>query len=163
AFWQHARKQLGNMGLPQYDVESALRTLALRLDEDGSLIAPDRLLDQWPQVRDGLATLNVVQVEGNRIRFTHQSYFDYYLAELGLERLGQKKSSIADWLTPMDEQSLLRRSQLRQLLAVLRDDEPERFLLTVQDILTLPGVRFHLRHLTLEFLGHVSDPSSQEV
>lgn len=63
----------------------------------------------------------------------------------------------------MDEQSLLRRGQLRQLLAVLRDDDPGRFIQAVRDILGSTDVRYHLQHLTLQFLGHLPDPKPQEV
>src|SRR5204863_3911677 len=54
AFWQHVRFQVGEMAVTASDTESALRLLALRLDHDGRLTAPSRVLDPWPQVRNAL-------------------------------------------------------------------------------------------------------------
>ena len=86
-----------------------------------------------------------------------------YLAEIWLGRLQQEGKSIDEWLTAMDEQSLLRRAQLRQLLAVVRDEDNKRFLQALSDILRSSGVRFHLQHLTLQFLGDLADPQPGEI
>ncbi len=163
AFWQHVRSRLAEMGVPHADLEVALGSLVTRLDEDGSLTAPITALDKWPKVRHALGTLHVLDMQETRIRFAHQSYFDYYLAELWLERLRKKGASITDWVTAMGEQSLLRRGQLRQLLAVLRDDDLKRFVDAVRDLLVHPTVRFHLQHLALQFVGHISDPKAAEL
>jgi hypothetical protein len=164
AFWRDVRFRLENMGLVSTDVEHALGTLAARLDQDGASTVPVTILDRWQTIRDALESLNVIEeVHGRKLRFAHQSYFDYYLADIWLARLRQKGATITVWLKATDDQSLLRRGQLRQLLAVLRDDDPTRFLTAVCDLLHDPGIRFHLQHLTLQFLGSLPDPTPAEV
>ena len=164
AFWRDVRLRLTRMGLVTADVENALGSLASRLDEEGASTAPAMILDRWPSVRDALVSLHVVEEMGRaKLRFAHQGYFDYYLAEIWLVRLQQRGATIRAWLTAMDDQSLLRRGQLRQLLAVLRDDDPTRFLNAVRDLLRDPNIRFHLQHLTLQFLGNLPDPQPSEV
>jgi hypothetical protein len=164
AFWRDVRLRLEKMGLAPSDRENALESLVSRLDADGASTAPALILDRWPRVRDGLVSLHVIEeLHGRKLRFAHQSYFDYYLAELWLARLRQKGVTITAWLTATDEQSLLRRGQLRQLLAMLRDDDATRFLNAVRELLHNPGIRFHLQHLTLQFLGNLPDPTQPEV
>lgn len=163
AFWQHVRRQLEVTGLASSEIEQALQAIANRLDKDGRPTAPAQTLDWWPSIRDALASLTVIEINDDTVRFAHGSYFDYYLAELWLERLRKDHLNIHAWLSPMDEQSLLRRSQLRQLLTVMRDDDPGQFLQAVQDILKTPQVRFHLKQLTLQFIGFLTDPNPDEV
>jgi hypothetical protein len=164
AFWRDVRLRLEKTGLASGEVENALETLASRLDEDGASTTPAMILDRWPRVRDALGSLFVIEeVHGNKLRFAHQGYFDYYLAEIWLDRLRRRAASITTWLRATDDQSLLRRGQLRQLLTVLRDDDPARFLTAVQDLLCDSGIRFHLQHLTLQFLGNLPDPTPSEV
>jgi hypothetical protein len=163
-FWLDVRRRLVQMGLTRGDVEGALGALVSRLDQDGASTAPATVLDRWPTVRDALASLGVIEeVHGYRLRFAHQGYFDYSLAEFWLARLQQEGGTITTWLSAMDEQSLLRRGQLRQLLAVLQDDDPTRFLNAIRDLLHTSGIRFHLKHLALQFLGSLPEPTPAEV
>jgi len=162
-YWLDVRRRLELMGVPNVDVDAALVALSTRLDEDEKLTTSVSVLERWPTVLHALGTLNVLNIHADRVRFAHQSLFDYYLAQIWLEKLRRKNSSIIEWLNPMDEQSLIRRGQLRQLLAVLRDDNPRIFLVAVRDVLLHSTVRFHLQHLTLQFLGHIPDPSALEV
>src|SRR5205823_4238905 len=61
AFWRDVRLRLVRIGLAPADVESALGTLASRLDDDGASTAPVILLDRWPTVRDALVSFNVIE------------------------------------------------------------------------------------------------------
>jgi hypothetical protein len=162
-FWDRIRRELLERGCQQTDINCAIAALVNRLDQSGELTAPASTLQKWPGVRDGVLSLDVLHVANGKLRFVHQSYFDYYLATMWRERLRDEGKTVLDWLTANDEQSLLRRGQLRQLLDVIRDDEPALFLETVRAILGGISVRFHLRHLTVQFLGSIRDPRRVEV
>lgn len=162
-FWEHVRTKLTEGGCPQADVNAAVANLVNRLDRSGELAAPESTMDEWPRVRRGLLSLAVLQRTDGKLRFVHQSYFDHYLATLWLQRLRDEGKTVQDWLTANDEQSLLRRGQLRHLLAVIRDDDPSLFVPTLRGLLGAPSVRFHLQHLTLQFLGSIPNPTQDEV
>ena len=52
---------------------------------------------------------------------------------------------------------------VRQVLALLRDDDPEAYAGTVRSLLTSDNVRFHLKHLVLQLLGYADPPTSGEL
>ncbi len=162
-FWQGIREQLFSMGIVSTDTDGALDAIVGRLDEDGVLAVPETVIDRWPKIRDALHSLGVLVCGDETLRFTHQSYFDYLLAVTWVDRLHRESKSIHDWLRDRDDQSLLRRGQLRHILSVLRDETPKQFIAAVRAILSSTTVRFHLQHLTLQFLGHVDTPTEVEV
>ena len=46
---------------------------------------------------------------------------------------------------------------------MLRDDDPEAYAGTLRTLLASGNVRFHLKHLVLQLLGHADPPMSAEV
>jgi hypothetical protein len=60
------------------------------------------------------------------------------------------------------EQELFRRGQVRQILAHLREDDAERFVVETEELLTHPNVRFHIKHLVLAFLRALPAPTVPE-
>jgi hypothetical protein len=162
-FWNQIRKKLCDRGCQESNVNDAVETLVNYLDRSAKLTAPESMMDDWGAVREGLLSLDVLQRADGQVRFVHQSYYEYYLARLWLKRLRDQQKTVYDWLSENDEQSLLRRGQLRQLLSVLRDDEPTMFLEVVRDILAARKVRYHLQQLTLQQLGSIGDSNQQEV
>ena len=104
----------------------------------------------------------LVEDRGDRLLFAHQPYLDYLTAVRVLQDVLAGSRNVLGWLLA-DDQSLFRRGQLRQLLALLRDDDPERYLESMREILGGEKVRFHLKHLALQVLGHADAPMDGEV
>jgi hypothetical protein len=159
-FWELARRTLANLKPGWYD--AAIGALVEYLDREGRLSAPRSVWGSWPEEVAGLVSMNVITREGDRLTFAHQSYLDYLTAERVLRGIHAGGLTIHAWLKQHD-QSLFRRGQLRQLLALLRDENPVKYAEAVWDLLTAPDIRFHLQHLVLQMLGHADPPLSAEV
>ena len=161
-FWEEVRA--GHVGgtLP-VGWEDALASLVIYMDERGTLAAPPTLKSRWPTQVKALLSANVL-VEGAKgaLLFAHQSYSDYLTAERVLLEVHSGTGSVTDWLKKHD-QSLFRRGQLRQLLTLLRDDDPAAYAEALRSILFTPSVRFHLRHLALQMLGQADPPIAGEM
>ena len=109
---------------------------------------------------EALASEGVVSTQGGSVSFFHESFFDYAFARTFL-RAG---SDLVDWLVD-DEQALFRRSQVRQVLAFLRDREgpdSQRYLRTVERLLDDNKVRFHIKKLVLDWFGSLPRSTRSE-
>ena len=161
AFWVMTRRKLTELKPGEYDL--ALDALVEHMDRRGVLHAPRTVVSRWPNEVDALLSLNVlVQGERANLLFAHQSYLDHLTAERVLRDIHSGAGTILRWLES-DDQSLFRRAQLRQLLALLRDDDPETYTRTIGSLMTAETVRFHLKHLVLQLLGHADPPIPGEV
>lgn len=85
--------------------------------------------------------------DGGRLRFFHEAYFDYVFA---LQHV-QAGRTAAD-LVRADPQDLLRRGQVRAVLALERQQDGPTYLADLQAILDRQLVRSHLRAAVLTWL-----------
>jgi hypothetical protein len=160
-FWDLIRRRLSELKEGQY--EALLEALVTHMDRHGVLSAPRTVVDQWPGEVDALLSMNaLVEGRGGRLLFSHQSFLDYLTAIRILRQVHAGTGTVLDWLAA-DDQSLFRRSQLRQILTLLRDDAPRQFLDSMKDLLYGTGVRFHLQHLAAQMLGHAEIPTEEEI
>jgi hypothetical protein len=160
-FWEATRRRLAELKAGQY--EAVLEALVTHMDRRGVLSAPRTVVDQWPGEVAALLSLNVlVEGPGDRLLFSHQSFLDYLTAIRILRQVHAGTGTVLGWLAE-DDQSLFRRGQLRQILTLLRDDDPGRFLDSMNDLLHGTGVRFHLQHLAARMLSHAEVPMDEEV
>ena len=95
----------------------------------------------------------VLVLDGRRLAFFHEAFFDYAFARRWINR-GQ---SLVEFLHA-GEQELFRRGQVRQILVHLRDEEPERYVSEVEAVLSDPAVRFHIKDTVLAFLQALTEP-----
>jgi hypothetical protein len=127
-------------------------------DGEAPLAVTRSSLDKFPPPVINWMLTNGVLSEGNRrIRFGHESFFDYCFARFFEER-GQ---SILEYLLE-SEQTLIQRGQLRQVLAYQRDEDIETYLTSVRELLTCDQIRPHLKHLLISVLCEVPDPKESE-
>ncbi len=61
------------------------------------------------------------------------------------------------------EQELFRRAQVRQILELLRERDPDRFRTELAAIVGSADVRFHIKETVVAVLANVSAPTSQDV
>ena len=160
AFWHHKATRVDSrLGGPTSVWTNAIAALCDVMSERESLVAPDYAMDDWHEAMAAMASEEVVQIQGGNIRFFHESFFDYSFARSFL----RTNSDLVRWLES-DQQHLFRRSQVRQVLAFLRDREPERsrYLQTVSSLLGHAEVRFHIKKLVLDWLRALPDPTNEE-
>lgn len=131
--------------------------LVRRMSRDEALFAPWRCLTSWEPFAEALASEHVLVRDAARVAFVHESLFDYLF---GLDF--DEAQPLLGWLTGQ-EQGLFRRSQVRQILTFRREDNPALYIADIRALLLGDGVRFHLRHLTLQLLGRLETPRDEEV
>jgi hypothetical protein len=161
SFWRMVREELDELRPREY--EKVIDLLVAYMDRKGSLSAPRSVVSAWTNEVNVLLSMNVLaDDQGRRLLFAHQTYLDYLTAERMLRDVHGGFGTVLGWLEG-DEQSLFRRGQLRQLLALLRDEDPTLYMDTIWGVLTGDNVRFHLKHLVLQMLGQVDPPLEGEV
>jgi len=157
AFWLQKRTDFWKVVSNPNAFEILLYALCEAMNERQTLSVPRGLLPPGDAELDCLVSANVLVRSGSRIRFFHESFFDYVFArrfcEMGEPLLILLRSG---------EQDLFRRSQIRQILTYRRDDDFGAYLDDLGSCLTTPDVRFHIKKLMISVVGQVSDPGREE-
>lgn len=157
-FWKDRYQRLSENGVNGMLVDSVLDAIVDYMEENGKIYAPRSLISD-EKIYTELNTLGIIRTDCNRILFWHQSYLDFRIADRLLRHIHKRQKNIINWLGPKEKQSLFRREQLKQVLLLLCDEDPDAFLANIKDILASKAVRFHLKHLTLEIIGQIEHPS----
>lgn len=133
--------------------------LAEMMSERQRLVVPESVLDADDLRSDAkvLISQGVLVLDGRRLAFFHEAFFDYAFARRWINR-GQ---SLVEFLHA-GEQELFRRGQVRQILVHLRDEEPQRYVSEVEAVLSGPAVRFHIKDTVLASLQALTDPTASE-
>ena len=142
---------------PDAPVTEVSDRLAVMLSERQELsVAAARLGDHQVTV-ENLVRAGWLRRDRGRIAFAHEAFFDYAYAQQhmrsGLPLLGLLRSG---------EQHLFRRAQVRQILALEREQEPGQYLRDVREILAADDVRPHLKELVVALVTLVPDPGLDE-
>ncbi len=138
---------------------TTIETIASHMSERQRLYVPEAALDADNLHRDAgvMASEHVLVRDGTRIRFFHETFFDYVFARGWLTC----DESLTAFLLA-GEQELFRRTQVRQVLLMLRPEEPERFIVEVGELLGHPKIRFHIKDVVIASLRALDDPSDAE-
>jgi hypothetical protein len=92
-----------------------------------------------------------------RIGFSHQTVFEHALARSFAQKEGRLSVFVRE-----RQPSLFIRPKLWAALTYLRDVEPPAYDTELQAIWNIQGLRLHLKHLLIEFLGQQSTPTRTE-
>ena len=96
-------------------------------------------------------------LENKRYSFFHEGFFDYAFAR----RFAGSSQSLVGLLLS-SEQHLFRRAQVRQILLYLRGTEFDRYIANLEEVLSSPDVRFHVKQVILALLADLSEPAKRE-
>ena len=160
SFWDDKKRRVERrLTCRAADWSSTIAALCHAMSERESLVAPDYVVDAYGEAMDAMASEAVVYLQDGYVRFFHESFFDYSFARTFL----RENSDLVEWLAS-DEQHLFRRSQVRQVLAFLRDRELDRsrYLGTLNGLLRRTENRFHIKALIIDWLGALPDPTEDE-
>lgn len=160
-FWENRRRILEQAGIAAEQMDAFLTPLLDYLESRWEISAPAIMAAKDPSVRDAFVSFGILQQGVGRISFCHQRYLDHLIAERLLQKIYQGTGSVIDWLGPRENQSLFRREQLRQALAMLAEESPADFFTTARELLESEAVRFHLKHLVLELIGQMDQITSE--
>ncbi len=159
-YWTHKRWLVSSQLGRESRWHDIISSLVNRLSGDQTLSAPRTLLDPFDETEIAIiASHNVMVLDGGSVRFFHEAFFDYCFARLFAER----DQTVLDLLTECGkEQHLFRRAQVRQILEYERERNYERYARNLRDLLTSEKIRYHLKKLTIDWLGTISDPKEDE-
>jgi len=157
-FWENRRKVLEqDAEISAEKMDAFLQPLLDYMERKGEISAPASITVINPYIRDALISYGILQQSQGRISFCHQRYLDHLIAERLLHRIYKGAGSVLSWLGPKNNQSLFRREQLRQMLAMLAEESPPDLLSNARELLESEEVRFHLKHLVLELIGQLDE------
>ncbi|WP_042401356.1 NACHT domain-containing protein [Streptacidiphilus carbonis] len=143
---------------PNAPVEDVTGRLAEQLSRRQELNVPAALLSNDRLTVRHLISAGWLRSQAGRIGFAHEAFFDYAYAyhhmRAGLSLLDLLRS---------DEQYLFRRSQVRQILALEREEDRPQYLRDVRDVLTADDVRPHIKELVTAVVASVPDPTVEEL
>lgn len=150
-------RELRAVHQPPWSLYDALGGVARSMSEREQLAAPISVLDRYPGAADLLQQAGLIVASGQTLTLMHESLFDYLHA----------RSFVADGKRLQDfllqsEQTLFRRTQVRQILAQERDLDCHGYLSDLKFILLDGRVRAHIRDLVFKWLATLLDPSIQE-
>lgn len=161
-FWKNRRWILDDQaGITPDQVDQVLTPLIDYMEQYGKISAPERIIAGWPKLSKALFSYGILQESAGKISFCHQRYLDYLIANRLLEQIDAGTGSILEWLGNEEKQSLFRREQLRQALAMLAEETPSKFLSSAKELLAEKEVRFHIKHLVLELIGSLEEISDE--
>lgn len=159
AFWQR-KLQTVEARRPGTLFNDVLARIANAASDSRTLSVPVELLDPGDFIKHArvLASEQVIAIEDNQVSFFHETFFDFTFARQWLSR----QQSMVEFLCAQ-EQELFRRAQVRQILELLRERDPDRFRAEVEAVLGSAEVRFHIKETVVAVLANVSVPTSEDV
>ena len=155
-YWDEKRRGVDKLAGTGAFTRAVERLSRLLSDRRQLQVARTRLASHESAL-EAMASEGVVVIDDSRVSFFHASFFDYAFAR-GFVNQGE---SLVDWLAA-DGQDLFRRSQVRQVLEFLREDDASVYSETLSRLLRDGSIRFHVKRLTLDWLGQLPNPREAE-
>lgn len=159
AFWQR-KEQTSEERRPGTLFNDVLARIANTASDNQTLSVPVEILgpDDFIKHARVLASEQVIAIEDDRVSFFHETFFDFTFARQWLSR----HQSMVEFLCAQ-EQELFRRAQVRQILELLRERDPDRFRTEVEAVLNSADVRFHIKETVVAVFANVSAPALEDV
>lgn len=160
AYWEAKRRGVSNR-CPQHAAlwNPVIAKLTEEMSKREQLSVPKATLDEFPpELLKAMISEGVLTLEGQRYGFGHESLFDYCFAR----SVAGSGTEFIQFLEN-DQQQLFRRAQLRQVLVYLRDDDFDRYVRNVVEVLRSSKIRPHLKLLALELIAAFPDPRDEEL
>ena len=158
-YWDEKRRLVGERTRGEGDQwTDVMSTMCDEMDASQQLSVRKEKLDHFsPDHLDQYVSEHVLVVDGDSYAFGHESFFDYCFA-----RFFVNKETPLTTLLKSSEQHLFRRSQVRQVLVYLREENFDRYAKELEGILSDEEVRTHLKDLVFALLATLDDPRDAE-
>jgi hypothetical protein len=131
--------------------------LAVILSDRQELSVAKARLGDYQTTVENLASAGWLRIDHGRVAFAHEAFFDYAYAQQHL-RTGVPLLEVLR----NGEQHLFRRAQVRQILALEREQDRRQYLDDVREILAGDDVRPHLKELVVALVTLVEAPGLDE-
>lgn len=146
--------QRKNSQMPLWE---GLNAMALWMSEKHQLRCPEAVLRPFPGLKDWMASEGLIIVDGRFLHFMHESLFDYIFASAFM----LQGKSILEFLAE-SEQSLFRRTQIRQIFQEARSLDRPWYLKNLSELLCSGKVRPHIKLAIARWLSQAADPTQDE-
>ena len=157
-YWIEKRRSVADRAAPSDSWMEVVETLCDKMTDTQQLSVSREVLDKIPsEYLDQICSEGVITLTGRRYGFGHESFFDYCFARVFVRR----ERSLVSFLKA-SKQHLFYRSQVRQVLAYLRDADPARYVRELDGLLSDGGIRTHVKDLAFAFLADVTEPTERE-
>lgn len=159
AFWQR-KEQTSEERRPGTMFNDVLARIANTASDYQTLSVHVEILGPGDLIKHArvLASEQVIAIEDDRVSFFHETFFDFTFARQWLSR----QQSMVEFLCAQ-EQELFRRAQVRQILELLRERDPDRFRTEVEAVLGSADVRFHIKETVVAVFANISSPEFDDV
>ncbi|OPL16008.1 MAG: hypothetical protein AVO38_01750 [delta proteobacterium ML8_D] len=142
---------------PPWSLVQPLTAMCDWMSQRQRLNAPISVLDAYPNAVDILTSEGMIISSRGQVNFFHESFFDHIYARAFVNH----DQSLVDLLTAT-EQHLFRRTQVRQILEALRQNDFQRYLIELSSVLSSNDIRFHIKTAICQWLNSVEKPNEQE-
>lgn len=158
-FWQFKQQVIRNRRGRPVQWTKVVYALCDHMHQRQSLTAPEFIVEDWSDDAEAMVSEHVLVFvhDNKRFSFFHEGFFDYAYAR----RFARDPQTLLDLLVS-GQQHLFRRAQVRQILLYMRDAELDRYIADLQEVLSSPGVRFHIKQVILALLADLSKPKKEE-
>lgn len=140
-----------------WELIGPLAKLAEWMSEQQRLEAPEDTIAGFAGALDVLASEGLIVRSRRHINFFHESFFDYIYA-----RTFYIHQQSLESLLLSSEQHLFRRTQTRQILVMLRQDNRPRYVRELREVLNSKHIRYHIKVVVAQWLGSLADPLQDE-
>ena len=141
-----------------WSILNPLSNIAQWMSDHQTLSCPDYVLDHFDGAQNWLSSEGLIVITRNKLAFFHESFFDFIFART-FARSGYE---ILNFLTST-EQHLFRRTQVRQILTLMRDTDRSRYLETLKTVLIDSRIRLHVKYAVAQWLSILNNPTQQEL
>ncbi|MER8521256.1 ATP-binding protein [Mesorhizobium sp. M0644] len=142
---------------PAWTVVQALGAMCEWMSKRQQLDAPISVLDPFPRAIDVLTSEGLIVLSRGRVNFFHESFFDHIFARSFVFR----EQRLVDMLRET-EQHLFRRTQVRQILEALRQNDFSRYADELSSLLFGEKIRFHIKFAICQWLTTIETPTDRE-
>ena len=141
-----------------WSLMAPLQKVAKWMSDRQELSAPESILDEFSGSGDFLSSENLIVISNGKINFFHESFFDYIYARSFISG----EQSVLEMVLS-GEQHLFRRTQVRQIFALMREADHSNYIQQLRDLLHNQTVRYHLKLSVAQWLASLDDPSVDEL
>jgi hypothetical protein len=142
---------------PGWSLFQPLTAMCEWMSQRQKLNAPVSVLDAYPNAVDILTSEGLIISARGQVNFFHESFFDHIYARAFV--INEK--TLFDLLLET-EQYLFRRTQVRQILEALRQNDFNRYLKELTNVLSSNLIRYHIKIAVCQWLNSIDKPSEEE-
>lgn len=159
ALLEKKARVVGRDRAPGWMLTEPLDALVQWMSERQSLQAPLAALRKFTSASSILSSEGLITLRGDKVHLFHESFFDFLFAS----RFVTSSRTLVETLLSDEDQFLFRRTQVRQILESLRQDDFRRYIRELGGLLECNQVRYHVKLAVVQWLSAIVSPSKEEL